>query len=117
MFRRIFPFSNHPGNPDFYPLSPVRRLFCHPAAIMCFASGPLSRVLVTGPGDGSIKIWTIPDFAPLPAYQATNSASPACPSTASAPFCSLRPPIARSAFSLSVSGSVWPSCAGSLRLR
>jgi hypothetical protein len=31
MFRRIFPFSTHPGNPDFDSLSPVRRLFCHPA--------------------------------------------------------------------------------------
>jgi WD40 repeat protein len=44
--------ATHPVNPDFESLSPVRRLFCHSAAILCLASGPLSRVLVAGSADG-----------------------------------------------------------------
>jgi hypothetical protein len=65
IFRCVSPPPTLRADPVFDGLSAVRRLFCHSAAIICVASDPLSRVLITGSDDGAIKIWTVPDLRPV----------------------------------------------------
>lgn len=68
IFRRINPFKQEDIDDDdgtLVSMKADKHLYCHDAAIYCICTDPLSRILVTGSDDYTLKLWKIPELTPI----------------------------------------------------
>lgn len=65
IFRRITKFDKPEKVDKLDHIVQIKRIFGHNEPIYCLSIDPLSRFIVTGADDCSIKLWSIPDLNPI----------------------------------------------------
>lgn len=79
IFRRLEPFPMPVPESNHNFINLMKRVFCHFKSIFCLAIDPLSRILVSGADDFSIKVWSLPDLDPVCIFSGhTNVISNCC---------------------------------------
>ena len=62
IFRRITTFNYINNNINKKDLQFFGRIYCHKDHVYCIIIDPLSRILITGSDDSTIKVWKLPNF-------------------------------------------------------